>query len=217
MNIRILVADDHGILRDGLRSLIEAEPNLVLVGEAADGRTAIELASKLSPDVAVVDVAMGGLNGIETTRQIRKIKPDIKVLALSVHSDRSVVAEMLLAGASGYVQKSCAFDELARAIRTVIGNQVYLSAEIADVVTKDYVRRLSESKSSAFSLLSDREREVLQLLAEGKSTKQVASTLHVSAKTVETHRMQIMRKLKATSLAELVRYALREKLTFLDP
>jgi DNA-binding NarL/FixJ family response regulator len=218
MGIRIVVADDHKIVRDGLRSLLEKQQGMEVVAEAENGRTTVQQAQKLSPDVVVMDISMHDLNGIEATRQIIARSPGVKVLALSIHSDKRFVAGMLSAGASGYLLKDSNFEELADAIRLIASKQTYLSPRIAGVVTEDYVHHLSaatETDSSAHSILSAREREVLQLLAEGKSTKQVALRLHVSVKTIETHRQKIMAKLDVYSLAELTKYAIREGLTTL--
>jgi two-component system response regulator NreC len=218
MSIRILIADDHAVVRQGLCSLLGQEPGMTVVGEVADGRSAVRLSTELAPDVVIMDITMPDMNGIEATHQIKTTSPGIKVVALSIHSDRRMVARMLAAGASAYLTKDSPFEELTRALRTVIGNQTYLSPPIADTVTKEYIRRLlkEDESSSPAPDLSEREREVLQLLAEGNSTKQVASELHVSDKTVETHRRQIMRKLNLHSLAELTKFAIREGLTSLE-
>ena len=218
MSIRILIADDHAVVRQGLCSLLGQEPGMTVVGEVADGRSAVRLSTELAPDVVIMDITMPDMNGIEATHQIKTSSPGIKVVALSIHSDRRMVARMLAAGASAYLTKDSPFEELTRALRTVIGNQTYLSPPIADTVTKEYVRRLlkEDESSSPAPDLSEREREVLQLLAEGNSTKQVASELHVSDKTVETHRRQIMRKLNLHSLAKLTKFAIREGLTSLE-
>ena len=214
MKIRILLADDHKIVREGLRTLIEKQPGLEVVGEANSGRMALKLAVELKPDVIIMDITMPDLNGIEATRQIHSEIPGVKVIALSMHSDKRLVAGILMAGASGYLLKEdCDSGELARAIRAVATNQIYLSPKISEIVIKDYVRHLSMTVSSPFSILTPREREVLQLLAEGKSTKEIASCLHVSVKTVETHRNKIMVKLDIRSIAELTKYAIRERLT----
>lgn len=217
MSIRILLADDHKIVREGLRALLEGQPDVKVVAEAEDGRTAVQLAQKLSPDVAIMDVTMPGLNGIEATRRIVAEVPGVRVIALSMHSDRRFVAEMFKAGASGYLLKDCAFEELARAINTVVANQLYLSPEIADVVVEDYVRHLTETNPWALSDLTSREREVLQLLAEGKSTRQIASDLHLSVNTVATHRQHIMEKLDIDNIAGLTKYAIRAGLTSPEP
>ncbi len=216
MATRILLADDHQIVVDGLRTLIACQDNMEVVAEANNGRTAVDLAGKVRPDVAVLDINMPDLNGIEATRQIVCSHPQVKVIALSMHSDRRMVGEMLKAGASGYLLKDCAFEELSRAIKLVMSQQTYLSPAIADVVVEDYVRQLAQSGRTAFCTLTNREREVLQLLAEGKTTKEIAAILHVSVKTVETHRQQIMERLEIHSIAELTKYAIREGLTSLD-
>lgn len=216
MAIRILLADDHKIIRDGLRNLVEKEPDMEVAGEAENGRRTVGLARKLGPDVVIMDVTMPDLNGIEATRQIRGECPNVKVIALSMHSDKRFVLGMLEAGASGYLLKDCAFEELSRAIRSVAGNQTYLSPGITDVVIQDYLIKSSTLKTPTEPILTAREREVLQLIAEGKSTKETADILHVSIKTVETHRRQIMDKLDLHSIAALTKYALREGLTSLE-
>jgi DNA-binding NarL/FixJ family response regulator len=214
--MRILIADDHRIVREGLRSLLESQPDMKVVGEADNGRTAVEMAKELAPDIVVMDIGMPDLNGIEATRQVVNAQLPTKVIALSMHADRRFMSEMLKAGASGYLLKDGAFDELTVAIRSVAANKVYLSPRIADVVVEDYVRHLPKAEPSAFAALTPREREVLQLLAEGKATKQVAAVLHVSTKTVETHRRQLMEKLDLHSVAELTKYARREGLTSVE-
>lgn len=216
MKTKILLADDHRIVREGLRSLLEAEDDMQVVGEADNGRRAIEMAEELGPDVIVMDIGMPELNGIEATRRIVHDTPHTKVVALSMHSDRRFMSEILKAGASGYLLKDGAFEELAGAIRTVMSSKMYLSPRIADVVVEDYVRHLPRAEPSVFAALTPREREVLQLLAEGKATKQAAAALHVSVKTVETHRRQIMTKLDIHSVAELTKYAIREGLTTVE-
>ena len=214
MKLRILLVDDHKIVREGLRTLIEKQPGLEVVGEANSGRMALNLARELKPDVVIMDITMPDLNGIEATRQIHSEIPGVKVIALSMHSDKRLVAGILMAGASGYLLKEdCDSVELGRAIQAVASNQTYLSPKIGEVVIKDYVRHLSITTSSPFSILTPREREVLQLLAEGKSTKEIASSLHLSVKTIETHRNKIMEKLDIHSIAELTKYAIRERLT----
>lgn len=216
MSTRILLADDHKIMREGLRSLLDKQPDIKVVGEAEEGRTTVRLVTDLSPDVVIMDIEMASLNGIDATRQIVAKTPKVKVIALSVHSDRRFIAEMLKAGASGYVLKDCSFEELVQAIRAVMANRIYLSPGIADRVIKDYVRFLPHADFSVFSILTEREREVLQLIAEGKSTKKIALSLHVSVKTVETHRQRIMNKLDIHSIAELTKYAIREGLTSIE-
>lgn len=184
-----------------------------VVGEAKDGRTALRLVEKLSPDVVVMDVAMGKLNGVETARQIAVKSPGVRVLGLSAHTGRRFVSEMLRAGAAGYLVKDCSFEEVATAIRAVAASHIYLSRQVTSVVAKDYVRVLSNPGTEASSPLSVREREVLQLLAEGTNTRDIASDLFVSPKTVETHRQHIMRKLNIGTVAGLTKYAVREGLT----
>jgi DNA-binding NarL/FixJ family response regulator len=217
MKLRVILADDHQVIREGLRNLIEEQQDMEVVAEAGNGREAIKLCNDMKPDVIVMDVAMPDLNGIEATRQIVSDCPATRVLALSMHADKHYAAGMLGAGAAGYVLKDCAFDELSDAIRRVATSGSYLSPEIEGVVLRDYVERLSgEGGDSAFSVLTDREREVLQLVAEGHTTKQIADSLHVSVKTVESHRQNIMDKLEIRSIAELTKYAIREGLTSLD-
>ncbi|HUT31111.1 MAG TPA: response regulator transcription factor [Sedimentisphaerales bacterium] len=217
MSTRILLVDDHKITRQGLRSLLENEQDMEVVAEAEEGRTAVRLVRELLPDVVIMDVSMPDLNGMEAARQIVGESADVKIIALSMHSDALFVTEMLKSGASGYLLKDCAFEELARAIRTVAADKTYLSPSISGVVVNDYVHLLSKGESVDAEVLSSREREVLQLLAEGKSTKQIALRLHISAKTVETHRRQIMEKLDIHSVAELTKYAIRKGFTSLEP
>lgn len=215
MSIRIMIADDHEIVRNGLRSLIEKELDMEVIAEADNGRSAVRLALELAPDVVIMDIAMPELNGIEATRQIISALPRIKVIALSMHADKRYVMEMLKAGASGYILKDNAYEELARAIRTALKNQTYLSPQVTETVIGDYVQLALTASGSAFSLLSAREREVLQLLAEGNSTAQIAERLGISVKTVETYRQHIIEKLDIRSIAELTKYAIREGLTSL--
>lgn len=215
MSINVFLADDHKFIRDGLRTLLEKHPAIKIVGEAEDGRVAVRMVNTLKPDIVILDVAMPELNGIEAARQIIADHPDIKIIALSMHSDRRFVAEMLKAGASAYLSKDYVFDELESVIRTVVADKIYLSPDISGVVVENYVRQTAKPEPSAFSVLSDREREVLQLLAEGKTAKEIAEELNVSIKTVETHRTNIMNKLDIHRLAELTKYAVREGLTSL--
>lgn len=217
MSIRILIAEDHAIVREGLRSLIEKQPDMEIVSEAEDGRLAVEKVRELLPDIVIMDITMPNLNGVEATRQIINEFPQIKVIALSIHSNRRFVADMLGAGATGYVLKECLFDELVQAIKAVTAGESYLSSRITGVVVEDYVNRLSNIVESPLSSLTGRERQVLQLIAEGKTTKQIALDLHVSTKTIEANRRQIMEKLSVHSIAELTKYAVREGLTPLEP
>ena len=217
MGIGVLLVDDHAIIREGLRSLLEKQPDMEVLADTDEGRKAVELVRELTPDVVIMDVTMAGLNGIEATRLIAAEFPDVKVIALSIHSQRRFIADMLSAGAAGYILKECLFDELVQAIQAVAAGGRYLSPRIADVVVEDYVKRLSTTADSPLAALTGREREVLQLVAEGKSTKEIALELHVSTKTIEANRRQIMEKLDVHSVAELTQCAVREGLTTLEP
>jgi len=214
--IRVLLAEDHAIVREGLRSLLEKQPDIEIVCEAEDGRMAVERARELLPDVVIMDIAMPDLNGIEATRQIINEFPQIKVIALSVHSNRRFVADMLRAGVAGYVLKECPLDELVQAMRAVAAGESDLSSRITGVGVEDYKKCLASVDDSQLSTLTSREREVLQLVALGKSTKQIASELHVSTKTVEAHRRKIMGKLNAHTIADLVKIAIIENLIALE-
>jgi DNA-binding NarL/FixJ family response regulator len=216
MTIRVLLADDHKIVREGLRSLLEKDPGIDVVAMADNGRAALRLTAEHRPDVAVIDIAMPEMNGIEAIRRMSGENPGVRILALSMHSARRFVVEALSGGANGYLLKDCACEELVRAIRVVADNETYLSPKISGLIVKDYVKRLPDSKSREKAILSSREREVLQLIAEGRCTKEIAFSLGLSAKTVETHRRQIMKKLDLHSVAELTRYAIREGITHLD-
>jgi len=215
--IKILLADDHKIMRDGLRSLLEKQNDMEVVAEADNGRKAVQLAQEKKPDLVIMDITMPELNGIEATRQIVSTLPGVKVIALSMHSDKRFVAGMLQAGASGFLLKDCASQELTNAIRTVARDKHYLSPEIAGVLIEDYVSLASATESVTSASLTSREREVLQLIAEGWPTKDIASHLFVSIKTVETHRRQIMKKLDIHNVADLTKYAIREGLTSVEP
>ncbi|TKJ34772.1 MAG: DNA-binding response regulator [Planctomycetes bacterium B3_Pla] len=212
MSIRIILADDHTILRHGLSKSFQQEDDFKVIGQAKDGRSTVELARELLPDVVVMDIAMPDLNGVEATRQINMECPDVSVVGLSMHSSNKYVREMFRAGAKGYLLKDCPFEELAQAVRTVVDGKTYVSPSVSQAVIEDYVSKPADRKS-AFNVLSQREREVLQLLAEGKSTKQVARRLHISPKTVEAHRLRVMHKLEIDNLALLTKYALQEGLT----
>jgi len=216
MSTRILIADDHTIMRQGLRSLVEEADDMEVVDEASNGRDAVDLCCELKPDMVIMDVGMEDLNGIEATRKIMEECPSTKVVGLSVHSDRQYVGGMLEAGATGYLLKDCAFEELEDAIRTVLAGRTYLSPSIADIVVRNYVRQVPTKEPTAQAKLTPREREVLQLLTEGKATKEVARELNVSVKTIETHRRNVMHKLDLHSVAELTKYAIREGLTSLN-
>ena len=212
MSIRVLLVDDHQIMREGLRALLERAPGIAIVGDAADGRTALDLVKRLSPDVVVMDVGMRDLNGIEATRQVKAENERVKVVALSAHADKRYVLHMLDAGASGYVLKITAHEELVRAVLAVHAGKTYLCPEIAGHV----VARGKDSEASAYSVLGPRERQVLQLVAEGKSSGEAARAMNISVKTVEAHRRNIAEKLGLHGTAELTKYAVREGLTSLD-
>jgi len=215
--VRMIIADDHLLMREGLRSLLENEERFSIVGEADNGQEAVELARKLMPHLVVMDVSMPDLNGIEATRRILEENPNIKVVALSGHSNMVFVREILDAGASAYVLKSRAYEDLIRAVDEVMAGRKYLTPDIAAGVVSEYVELSSSSgKDPAFVMLTPREREVLQQLAEGRSTKEMADALSVSVKTVETHRRNIMEKLNLHTVAALTKYAVREGLTTLD-
>jgi len=211
MPIKVLLADDHQIIREGLRSLVDREADMDVVAEADNGRRAVQLNEKHTPDVVIMDINMPDLNGMEATRQIMSTTPSVKIVALSMLSDQRFITGMIKAGASGYLLKDCAFKELSQAIRTVADGKIYLSPAISGAI-REFVSELPEVGSTSVELTA-REREVIQLIAEGKSTKEVAEVLHVSVKTIETHRQNVMRKLRISSVAELTKYAIREGLT----
>ena len=217
MPIRLLLADDHKIMREGLKSLIAKAPDMEVVGEAEDGKETVRMVAKVNPNVVVIDVAMPGLNGIEATRKIVAANPHARVIALSGHPDRHFVREMLKAGASGYVLKHRAYEELVTAIGEVMKGKTFLSPEVTQgVVDTDIRGALKPGENPAFAVLTDRERKVLQMLAEGRSTKEMADEMGVSVKTIETHRHNIMDKLHLYSVAELTKYAIREGVTSID-
>jgi DNA-binding NarL/FixJ family response regulator len=216
MSTKILLADDHAIVRDGIRALLEKDHEFKVVGEAANGREAVRLAAELRPEAVIIDIAMPDLNGIEATRQLLAAQPRLKIVALSMHADKRFVSEMLQAGASGYLRKNCAFKLLSTAIRTVMDGRHYLSPEITGIVVEGFKQRLQAPAPARAAALSPKEKEVLQLLAEGSSTKEIADALGVSGKTVDTHRQHIMDKLALRSVAELTKYAIREGLTSVE-
>lgn len=215
MSTKIVLADDHRIIREGIRNLLEQEEDFAVVGEASDGHEVIRLNQDLRPDVLIMDITMPNLNGIDATRKIVRQNPETKIIALSMHSDHHFVAEMLQAGATAYLLKDCVSDELVKAIRLVCQGKTYLSPEIASLLVKDYRSQVQQTSTPKSETLSPREREVLQLLAEGNSTKNIAEKLYLSIKTIEAHRAQIMRKLDIHNVAELTKYAIREGLTSL--
>jgi len=215
MSLRILIADDHTIVREGLRALVEKEADLTVVAEAGSGSAAVRLARQHRPDVVVMDISMPDMNGIDATRQLRAELPGVRILALSMETDRRFVVEVLKAGATGYLLKDCAFAELATAIRAVAGDETYLAPRITELVIKDYLQRIPEHEPVSHEKLTARERDVLQLIAAGKNTKEIAFALAVSVKTVENQRQSIMKKLGLFSIAELTKYAVREGLSSL--
>ena len=214
--IRIMLADDHEIVRQGFRALVDKQPDMEVVAEAADGRTIVDLAVQQAPDVVVIDIGLPQLNGIDAARQILEQRPRIRVIALSVHQEARYVTEMLKAGASGYLVKTCAFDELIQAIHAVVAGEKYLSSKIAGSVVDKLIQPDSPGEPAPAAALSAREREVLQLVVEGKSSKEIAHALDVTTRTVDLHRQNIMKKLELYSVAELTKYAIREGITSLD-
>jgi DNA-binding NarL/FixJ family response regulator len=210
---RILIADDHGIVRKGLRLQLEQHEEFEVVGEATDGREAVRLAEELDPHVVIMDIAMPNLNGIDATRQLVKRNPRIGVIILSMHSDESYLTRTLTAGARGYLLKDTADVDLYRAVQVVAQGRPFFSPRIANTLLEDYMRQLQQrGLQDSYDLLTDREKEILQLLAEGKSNKEVATTLELSTYTVETHRTHIMQKLNLHSSADIVLYAVRKKI-----
>jgi len=217
MTIHVLLVDDHRIVREGIRSLIDVADDMCVVGEAEDGRSTVEQGMKLNPDVIIIDICMKGLNGIDATRKLRLKNNDAKVIALSMYSDERFVAGMFEAGACGYLLKDCATKELCDAIRKANKGEIYLSQQITNIVINDYIDHLHAPHLLYKPELTCKEREILQLLTKGNLTREIAHTLDVSVKTIETHRSHIMEKLQLHSIAELTKYAIKEGLTSLDP
>jgi DNA-binding NarL/FixJ family response regulator len=214
---RVVLADDHRIVRDGLRALLQKEPGFEMVGEAEDGVGALELARKLAPDVLLVDISMPRMNGIETVRRLRAELPEIRILCLSVRNEEQLVLAMIEAGAAGYVLKESSFQELITAIRQVMAGNIYISSALVGIFVAHYRAHADRSAANpVFAPLTARERELVQLFSEGYSTAEIALQLHVSKKTVATHRENIQQKLRITGIAEMTRYALREGLSSLD-
>jgi DNA-binding NarL/FixJ family response regulator len=211
--MKILLVDDHEIMREGICALLRKHPEMEVVGQAGDGRTAVNMAKQLQPDVVIMDIGMPNLNGIEATCQMVTENPHIKVMALSTHSDGSVVAKMIKAGATGYMLKESAFSELLDGLHTMADGKTYLCSKISKIVFTDYINLLTNSKAETLDALTGREREVLQLVAEGHTTKDIAKTLQLSPKTVDSHREHIMEKLGIRNVAGLTKYAIREGLT----
>ena len=215
MTIRVLIGNHKEIVRSGLLTLLKSDPDVEIVGEVQDGWSTVRLAEELLPDVVIVEVAMPDLNGVEVTRRIVTRHPAIRVLGLSDYLDRRIINSMMNAGASGYLTSDCSVEELTQAIHAAVVSQTFLSPSIADVIIKDYLRQLQVSRHSASSVLTPRERDVLRLLADGKSMKRIALELRISVKTVETHRRKIKEKLGIRNIAGLTKYALIEGLTSL--
>jgi DNA-binding NarL/FixJ family response regulator len=211
--IRILLADDHAVVRDGLRALLDRQTDFAVIAEASDGHECLELAEKHSPDVVIMDVAMPRMNGIEATRRILAAKPSIAVVILSMHHDESYVLQSLKAGAKGYLLKDSAREDVLDAIRSVAQGRPFLSRKVSRMLQEDYVSQLqSKGLDDSYELLTDREREILQLLAEGRANKEVATILNISPTTVETHRGHILRKLSLHGTADLILYAVRKRI-----
>lgn len=210
-SISILLADDHTVMRRGLRLLLESQPDLCVVAEAADGRQAIEQAEATTPDVAVMDIAMPNLSGIEAAQRISAVLPNVAIVILSMHSDEGYVLRALKAGVKGYVLKGCAEDDLIQAIRTVHQGKTFFSPDISRMLVEDYIREIrTRGAEESYDLLTSREREILQLLAERRSNKEIATALNLSPYTVETHRRNLQEKLNLHSFAELILYAVRK-------
>jgi two-component system, NarL family, response regulator NreC len=210
--LRVLLADDQGVVRRGLRALLESEPGLQIVAEASDGQEALRLCDAAMPDLVILDVAMPGLNGIEVAARARKRRPDLRVILLSMHSDESYVVRALSAGARGYLLKEATDDDLLPAVRAVAAGKTFFSPAVSAMLLEDHMRHLQQrGLEDSYHLLTDREREVLQLLAEGRSNKEVASALDVGLSTVETHRANLMQKLNLHNTAEIVLYAVRKR------
>jgi DNA-binding NarL/FixJ family response regulator len=214
--IRVLLAEDHRIVREGLRALLEKQDNIQVVAEAENGRQAFQLVRRLKPDIVIMDINMPELNGIDATRLILHEEPQMRVIALSMHSDRHFVDGMLRAGVSGYLLKDCASEELVQCIKTVTSGRIYLSPTVTPMIVQQFIQPNRNDVLAAGAELTAREREVLQMIAEGRSTKDIADSLFISVKTVETHRKNIMDKTELHSVAELVKFAIRRGLTSAD-
>ncbi|MBL7065875.1 MAG: response regulator transcription factor [Anaerolineae bacterium] len=214
--IRVLLAEDHTIVRKGVRALLADEPGIEVIGEAEDGREAVQMAQQLLPDVVLMDYSMPGLNGLEATRQIKRWVPEVKVLVLTMHADKEYVFQILSAGASGYVVKKAAPTELVAAIQAVYRGDSFLSPTISRTVIEEYVRQAKVIAKDSYGQLTGREREVLQLIAEGHSSREIAKRLCITEKTVRTHRANLMDKLHLRSIAELTQYAIRRGMISLD-
>jgi two-component system response regulator NreC len=215
--VKLLVADDHKIFRQGIKKLLEEEPDLQVVGEAADGREAVKKATELKPDVILMDIAMANLNGLEATKQIKKVLPSVKVIVVTMHKNEEYILQSFQAGASGFILKEGAVEELVSAIRSIHQDKSFLSPTISKTLIDAYLRKMETGKTETpFDLLTDREREVLQLIAEGYTNREVAKSLFISVKTVEAHRAHIMQKLNIHDIAKLVKYAIQKGLVDLN-
>lgn len=213
MKINVVIADDHKIIRDGLCALIEKQPDMEVIAEAENGKEAVDVAQKLSPDVVIMDITMPGMNGIEATRRIVENNPAVKVIGLSMHSAPEFVSGILNAGASGYILKECAFSQIVQAIQALVQNKSYICPEVASVVIDGFKERKTSDHSDDTSPLTDREREVLQLITEGYSSKEIAAQLNLSNKTIDSHRQNIMDKLHCHDVVKLTKYAIRMGIT----
>jgi len=213
MAVQVLIVDDHEIMREGMSALLRKYSQFEVVGQATDGRQALEMASQLKPDVIIMDVGMPNLNGVDATKKLISMYPDLKIMALSAHSDGAIVAKMIKAGASGYMLKESAFDELIEGLNTLLDGRTFLCNKISKVVFSDYVGMVTNPNAKRSDNLSSREREVLQLVAEGHTTKEIAEDLKLSTKTIDSHREHIMEKLGIRNIAGLTKYAIREGLT----
>jgi DNA-binding NarL/FixJ family response regulator len=209
--LRIMIVDDHAVVRRGVRALLESQPGWEVAAEATTGREAVELAKRLQPDIIIMDLSLPELNGLDATRQILKESPHIEVLVLTMHHSEELTRDVLQAGARGYVLKSDADQCLVAAVDSLRQHRPFLSSTVAEVVLDDYIHR-TEDESVSHAVLTPREREIIQLVAEGKSNRETALTLSVSVKTIEAHRANIMRKLRFRSVSDLVRYAIRNKI-----
>lgn len=216
MTIKIILADEHKIVRQGLRTLLDGEADMEVVAETDNGKMTLELAKELKPEVIILDISMSDLNGIEAARQILKESAQVKIIAVSMHSDNMFVRKMLKSGALGYLLKDCALEELVTAVRTVMRGKTYISPGVTDTLIRDVANDWAADTVSVYAVLTGREREVLQLLAEGNSTLQISTALGISTKTVEAHRKHLMTKLGLRSVPELTKYAIRHGLTSLD-
>ncbi len=216
MKINIVIADDHKIVRTGIKNVLEKEHNLAVIGEAENGRDAVKITLELKPNIILMDIGMPILNGIEATKQILENTDKTKIIALSMHSDKHFIIGMFKAGASGYLLKDCAFEELIEAINTVNNKKVFISKDISGIVINELIELINKDEKEQTTILSSREKEILQQIAEGIPTKTIAQKLFLSTKTIETHRKNIMDKLNIYTIPELTKYAIREGITSLD-